>query len=651
MNSKDSQPARNGLRSPENGSQAREAYLASVFRATPTGIGVVVDRVFVRVNQRLCEMTGYAEAELLGQSARMLYRTDADYEYVGREKYAQIQTHGTGTVETRWQHKDGRMIDVLLSSTPLDFDDLARGVTFTALDITTRKQAEAALRESRHMLQLVLDTIPARVFWKDLNLNYLGCNHLFARDAGLASPKEIVGRSDYQLGWTDQSERYRQDDLAVIQSGEPKINYEEPQTTPKGGLIWLRTSKIPLRDDVGRIIGVMGTYEEITELKRAEAQIYQLQKSESLGRMAGAIAHHFNNMLGVVLGNLELVMQTPPSEPAARDMLDKAMEASRQATTLSSQILAYLGQTAGRREALDLAEICRSTLSSVSSVLLENLRTNLPSQGPLVLADRSHIKQIFINLLLNAEEAIVYGRDSISVSITEIAAEAIPAQPRVPADWQPDASAYACLTVSDTGCGMTPYDLAQAFDPFFSTKFTGRGLGLPVVLGLVKAHKGVLTLESQPGRGTNCRVCLPVYFPGLAQPVQTTLPAPAPSQALVLVVDDVPEVRDLGKTMLENIGYTVITAASGPEALKLFEKHAIDIGCVLLDLTMPGMDGWQTLVALRKLRPDIPVVLCSGYDPAHVMAQAQAEIPQSFLHKPYRMEELKGAVAGAMGMR
>ncbi len=651
MNSKDSQTAGNGLRSPEDGSQAREAYLASVFRAAPTGIGVVVDRVFVRVNQRLCDMTGYAQAQLLGKSARLLYPTDADYEYVGREKYAQIQTHGTGTVETRWQHKDGRLIDVLLSSTPLDFDDLTRGITFTALDITTRKQAEAALGGSRHMLQLVLDTIPARVFWKDLNLNYLGCNHLFARDAGLASPEEIVGRSDYQLGWTDQSERYRQDDLAVIQSGQPKINYEEPQTTPQGGLIWLRTSKIPLRDNAGRIIGVMGTYEEITELKRAEAQIYQLQKSESLGRMAGAIAHHFNNMLGVVLGNLELVMQTPPSDPAVRGMLDKAMEASRQATTLSSQILAYLGQTAGRREPLDLAEICRNALSSVSSVLLENLRTNLPSRGPVVLADSSHIKQIFINLLLNAEEAIVYGRDSISVSITEIAAEDIPAQPRVPANWQPGAPTYACLTVSDTGCGMTPYDLTQAFDPFFSTKFTGRGLGLPVVLGLVKAHKGVLTLESQPGRGTICRVCLPVHFPGLAQPARTTPPAPAPSQTLVLVVDDVPEVRDLGKTMLENIGYTVITAASGPEALKLFEKHTIDIGCVLLDLTMPGMDGWQTLAALRKLRPGIPVVLCSGYDPAHVMAHAHAEIPQSFLHKPYRMEELKGAVAGAMGMR
>jgi PAS domain S-box-containing protein len=193
-------------------------------------------------------MTGYAREELVGKPARILYPTQEDHDYVGTEKYRQISEKGTGTVETRWKRKDGAIIDILLSSTPIVPGDLSAGVTFTALDITDRKRSEEALRESRQMLRLVLDTIPVRVFWKDKDSRYMGCNTQFAKDAGLASTEEVIGRDDFSLSWSDQTELYREYDRSVISTGESKLNYVQPETRADGSQVWLRTSKVPLLD-------------------------------------------------------------------------------------------------------------------------------------------------------------------------------------------------------------------------------------------------------------------------------------------------------------------------------------------------------------------------------------------------------------------
>ena len=184
----------------------------------------------------------------------------------------------------------------------------------TGIDVTDKLAAESAIRESEsrladanRMLQIVLDATPVRVFWKDLDLRYLGCNTNFAKDAGFDHPSQIIGRDDFAMGWLDQAELYRADDRAVIESGESKLNYEEPQTTPDGKTIWLRTSKIPLRTArTGEIFGVLGTYEDITDYKRFAEQSLHREKLEAIGRLAGGIAHDFNNLLTVVLGNVEV---------------------------------------------------------------------------------------------------------------------------------------------------------------------------------------------------------------------------------------------------------------------------------------------------------------------------------------------------------
>ena len=268
-----------------------EKHTQSIFRAAPVGIGVVVRRVFTEVNDKFCAMTGYAREELIGRTSRMIYPSDADYEFVGREKYRQIESSktATGTVETRFLRKDGNVIDVLLSSTAIDPDDPSMGITFTALDITERKRMETELRESRQLLRDVLDTVPVRVFWKDRESRYLGCNLACARDAGLSRPNDVVGKDDYQMGWKDQAEKYRADDKEVMESGYSKLGYEETQSTPSGGLIWLRTNKVPLRNEQGDIIGVLGTYEDITEQKRISHALHINAEQLSLSLKAGRV--------------------------------------------------------------------------------------------------------------------------------------------------------------------------------------------------------------------------------------------------------------------------------------------------------------------------------------------------------------------------
>ena len=387
---------------------------------------------------------------------------------------------------------------------------------------------------------------------------------------------------------------------------------------------------------------------------KLEQRLHQVQKAESLGRMAGAIAHHFNNQLGVVMGNLEMaLLEDLPQESEARYCITESMKASHRASEMSRLMLAYLGQITGRKEPLDLAEAIRETLPllDVSMPQKVRLKTELPNQETIILADAVHIKQIVTSLVTNAVEAIAENEGIVTVAMEVTAAPDVRGLRLFPLDWVPKANGYACLTISDTGSGMDGTTLEKVFDPFFSTKFTGRGLGLSVVLGLVRANDGAIGVESQPDRGTVFRVFFPLDTEPALPSLKKVPPVAMPLKdtGLVLVVDDEPEVRNMAESMLKRkVGYEVLTAGDGYEAMEIFRARKDDISLVLLDLSMPGMNGWETLSALRGLRHDIPVVLASGYDEAQVMQSDHADRPQAFIHKPYLMKELQAAIDAAL---
>jgi CheY-like chemotaxis protein len=397
---------------------------------------------------------------------------------------------------------------------------------------------------------------------------------------------------------------------------------------------------------------------EISERKQAEdekakleAQNRQLQKAESLGRMAGAIAHNFNNHLTAVMGNLELAMCKCSADKDLLHNLDQAMQATNRAAEVSGLMLTYLGQTPGILEPLDLAEACHRSLPMLRATMSQNLvkESVLTFPGPVINANANQIQQLLINVVTNAWEACAEDSSAIHLAVKTVSPIEISAVNRFPIDWQPNDNYYACLEVVDEGCGITDEDIEKLFDPFFSSKFTGRGMGLSVVLGIMRAHSGAVAVESEPGRGSAFRLFFPLSKEEVPRQADKAALAPVfAGGGTVLLVDDEDMVRDMAAALLKQLGFTALVAKDGGEAVELFRAHKDEIRCVLCDLTMPRMNGWETLAAMRKITPGIPVILASGYDETQVMTGDHPEWPQAFLGKPYMFNGLRDALGRAL---
>jgi signal transduction histidine kinase/ActR/RegA family two-component response regulator len=398
------------------------------------------------------------------------------------------------------------------------------------------------------------------------------------------------------------------------------------------------------------------THYNITERREAEEQrlllekrIQKAQKSESLARMASSVAHTFNNMLGAVLGNLELVLMDIEPDASFRIHIEEAMKASRKAATISKFMLTYLGKAGGMLEPTDMSSIINEACAFFHSALPKNISLSCmrPSAKYIVNTDSAQLLQILNNLINNAIEAIGDQEGSIDIEFSTVQGELIEVSDSFSLDWLPNYSDYVCITVSDTGGGIAHDNLGKIFDPFFSTKFTGRGLGLSVVCGLLKTLEGAIAVESEIGEGTVFKIYIPICEQYSVSESDETEDKPiSGGTTLVLVVDDEETMRGMATAMLKRVlGYEVITAEDGRCAVEIIKNRKDEIGFIILDLTMPGMDGWETLEAIRAIRSDIPVILSSGYNEAQVKEGRRAdEMPQAFLSKPYRTDDLKEAI-------
>jgi signal transduction histidine kinase/CheY-like chemotaxis protein len=396
-----------------------------------------------------------------------------------------------------------------------------------------------------------------------------------------------------------------------------------------------------------RIIPLRAIRAEQLKSQKLDIQNRQLQKAESLSRMAGAIAHHFNNMIGAVIGNLELIGMGLPPESEAHKNLTQAMKAAQKAAEVSSLMLTYVGQTPVKHEPMDLSEACRLALSVLRSVIPNKVTvaSGFPASGPIVRSNTKQIHLALTNLVTNARESIGDNPGTIELTVKTVSPANIPASHRFPVDWQPRDIPYACMAVADTGCGIADRDIEKIFDPFFSTRFTGRGMGLPVILGIVRAHDGVISVASDPDRGSVFRIFLPVSNEEIPLRPEKTIPVPkVEGGGTVLLIEDEELLRNLAGIMLSRLGYRVLKAKDGIEAVEIFRQHRDQIRFVLSDLTMPRMDGWETLNALRSLSPEIPVILSSGYDESQVMDGEHPERPNAFLGKPYQLKGLSDTI-------
>ena len=387
-----------------------------------------------------------------------------------------------------------------------------------------------------------------------------------------------------------------------------------------------------------------------TEKAALEAENRQLQKAESLGRMAGSIAHHFNNQLQSVMTSLDM-MGSPPDATGPARFVTLARKATEKAAEVSKSMLVYLGKASNDRQPTRLAERCREGLAQLEGLRPAGLalEAELPEPGPVCSVDADQFRLVLTNLVTNAWEAMGKANGLLTLRLATRPPAALPATHRFPVGWQPQRREYACLEVEDSGCGIAPADLDKLFDPFYSTKFTGRGLGLSVALGIIQGHGGAIQVESAPGQGSTFRVFLPVSteaMPATAPGIQP--PAAEAQGGTILLVDDDDLLVQTTGALIKSMGFQLLTASNGQEAVDCLKAHPGGIRCVITDLTMPGMDGWATLAALRKLEPGLPVILASGYAHAQVMAGDHPDRPQAFLWKPFDTLTLRSAITQAL---
>ncbi len=393
----------------------------------------------------------------------------------------------------------------------------------------------------------------------------------------------------------------------------------------------------------------MALITDITERRKAEDRLWQAQKLESIGLLAGGVAHDFNNLLVGVVGNASLAQELLPSGKAA-ELVEGIIKSGEQLAHLTRQMLAYSGKGRFVVEALDLSDLIPEISGLVHPSISKKIAVQfeLEPNLPRIEADRGQIQQIFMNLVLNAAEAIGgnSGLISIRTGIQTLDEGYIRRNPEVTA-LQP--GRYVYLEVHDDGCGMEEATKARIFDPFFSTKFTGRGLGLAAVSGIVRGHQGGIIVRSRPGEGSSFKVLFPVTEHANAIPPAGTRETNLLGTGTVLVVDDEELVRGVTKSILERYGYQVLLADSGPAALDVFKRHPENITMVILDLSMPKMDGKAVLLALQEIRPSVKVVVASGYSDDEVMKLFSGQHVSGFLQKPFTSTQLAETVKGALG--
>lgn len=493
------------------------------------------------------------------------------------------------------------------------------------------------LEAAREFAQATVDTVRGPLVVLGPDLRVIKANQSFYRAFRL-SPPEVEHRFIYEVGdgrWGSPQLRVLLEEVLPQRRNLNDFEVRQEISSEGARIVLLNARRFEGEERILLAI------EDVTEHRRTEEELRQSQKMEAIGFLAAGVAHDFNNLLTGMIGNASLLLEALPESDPKTSTLRAIISGGEQAAELTRQLLAYAGKGRFYLERVDLSQVVIQTgrLIHPSIPSSVQVRLDLDKQLPLLLADPGQIQQIVMNLIINAAEAIGERAGVVQVKTGRLS---VGTEPLPDLFLKEDVAPgeYVFLEVQDNGSGMDERTMQRIFDPFYTTKFTGRGLGLAAVLGIVRQHKGAIQLHSVPGRGTSFRVLLCAD-----QNWQMPTAAVAKLDELrgvgtVLVVDDEELIRNFCRSALMHYGYEVLLARDGPEAIRLFHEKADQIGLVLLDFAMPGMDGAQTLERIREIRSDVRVVVCSAFGDVEIEAHFAGKQIAGFFPKPYTVKQL-----------
>jgi len=601
-------------------------------------------------NDTFCEILGYTKEELLN-----LTIMDID----ASESSDQVADHIRSTIDagidrfqSRQRRKDGMIIDVELS---IQYVKEPEGRFFVFIrDITERKRAEEVLLKSEYEFRSLAESMPQIVWITQPDGSNIYFNHQWVDYTGQTLEES------YGHGWNkpfhpdDQQMAWEAWQNAI--TNHAAYSLECRLRRADGVYKWWLIRGVPVMDEVGTVFKWFGTCTDIDDVKKAseekqvfEQQMQHTQKLESLGILAGGIAHDFNNILAIIIGYCGLTKMNYETAENNITVIEKAAE---RAAGLCRQMLTYAGKAQLTMAQVNIGMLVDEMVSMLKTTLPQNaiIKPDLSANIPFINGDASQIRQIVMNLIINASEAIGKEQGEIRVSLTKNTVTAGQSNMDYHGKAIPPGE-YVCLEVTDNGCGMDEETKWRIFEPFYTTKFTGRGLGMSVVLGIIMSHNGALQLFSQLGQGTTFKVYLPVQISDSAGDEKSRPSAPSTpwqESGTILLVEDEDQVRFIAKAMLNNFGFTVVEAVNGKEALELYQKYAVDITLVLTDMGMPIMDGYELFHELKKLCPQLPIIISSGFGDAEVSSRIAISDIAGLISKPYHLDQLRDVLKSVL---